>query len=32
MTRHRRIGFIFLGFVLACCGAILLLFAELIRR
>lgn len=32
MTRHRRIGFIFLGFVLTCTGTILLLLAEFFRR
>jgi len=32
MIRHRRVGFIFLGFALVCTGVILLLFAELMRR
>lgn len=32
MNHHRRIGRIFLGFVLVCCGAILWLLAELVRR
>lgn len=32
MTNHRRIGRIFLGFVLVCSWAILWLLAELVRR
>lgn len=32
MIRHRRIGFIFLGFILLCSGAIVWLLAEFFRR
>lgn len=32
MTRHRRVGFIFLGFALTCIGTILMLLAEFFRR
>ena len=32
MIQHRRVGYVFFGFVLLCVGLILLLLAEFFRR